>query len=146
MAKPEPLDLVSWEKEVHSKAKKLAKEIEEGFRIKYDAFFVEIPGPQKFKELKVKDWEVARLYGILHAIREVRKKIKSACEFWLRYKDNPKQFVEDYPEYEEEVKKFVFLEDLSSTFWYDWSAFDYEEYHKWLFKLAFKDVMEKDKK
>lgn len=141
--KPEPLDLETWRKEIISKAEKLEKEIKEGFKIKYDAFFVYIPGPKRLLELKRKDWEVARLYGMLKAIKEVKEKIKSACEFYLKYKDNPELLLKEHPKYKEKIENFRILKPLGN--YIKGKYYDVDRYNKWLFKLAFKDVLEGDK-
>jgi len=74
----------------------------------------------------------------------VKQLIKSACEFYLKYKDKPAKLVKEHSEYREEVDKM----------WYKWkkrrpsihSAMEdfVQEYNEWLFKLAFKDVFEND--
>jgi len=74
----------------------------------------------------------------------IRKHIKSACEFYLRYKDNPRLFLA-----KESDSKYVFnyirkIENIlnhKNPSYIAWklASFDYNE---WLFKLAFKDVFE----
>jgi len=64
-------------------------------------------------------------------IDKIKQRFKSACEFWLRYKDNPKLFIREHPEYLEKVRRL-------QREWYNWE----EHYNKWLFKLAFRGVME----
>jgi len=72
----------------------------------------------------------------LDLIKEVLKqRIKSACEFYLRYKDKPELLVKEHPEYKKELSSNLLpLEELSY-----WEQLIYNE---WLFKLAFKDVLE----
>ena len=67
-------------------------------------------------------------------INKVKEQIKSACEFFLRYKDNPEKFLDEHPEYTEEVCEkcghpYVIYEDL---------------FNDWLFKLVFKPVLDKN--
>ena len=66
------------------------------------------------------------------------KDIKSACEFWLRYKDNPELLIKEHSEYEKEVSNIKEFSD---------KAFFREKkmrkYNEWLFRLAFKEVLEK---
>ena len=66
-------------------------------------------------------------------MREIKKQIKSACEFYLKYKDNPKLFVKNHPEYVVDVEYFqkgFFVTPIALV-----------KYNEWLFKLAFKDVL-----
>jgi len=64
--------------------------------------------------------------------------IKSACEFYLRYKDRPDLFEKeqkdliDYDTWDFRHHTFVILKGNRAS-----------EYNLWLFKLAFKDVLEK---
>ena len=61
----------------------------------------------------------------------IKQRIKSACEFYLRYKDNLELFIKEHKEYKDEIEEkdnIFFLGGLS--------------YNEWLFKLAFKDVLE----
>ncbi|MCD6434794.1 MAG: hypothetical protein J7L15_00150 [Clostridiales bacterium] len=68
--------------------------------------------------------------------------VKSACEFYLKYFNKPKVFVKENPEYEQDLDKFI-LDRLSpDAFKYDLEFFDYDGYNEWLFKLAFKDVLD----
>ena len=65
----------------------------------------------------------------------IRQQIKSACEFYFQYKNNPEKFLDEHPEYTEEVCEkcghpYVIYEDL---------------FNDWLFKLVFKSVLEDDK-
>jgi len=67
-------------------------------------------------------------------IEFIKQRLKSACEFYLRYKDNPDLLIKEHPELK--CKKFE-----------GW-IFDFkggvieEDYFEWLFKLTFKGVME----
>jgi len=63
----------------------------------------------------------------------VKQCIKSACEFYLRYKDNPKEFLRDYPEH----RHFIidrFVKNTSER----GIKYDIKQYNEWLFKFAFK--------
>jgi len=68
--------------------------------------------------------------------------IKSACEFYLRYKDKPLLLIKEYPKYLESLAHFNLpkLIDFTKEFGVE---FEYSKYNDWLFKLAFKDVFEK---
>ena len=86
--------------------------------------------PPLFKEIVY----ITRIRDIL--IDEIKQRLKSACEFWLKYKDKPEKFLDEHPEYTEEVCEkcghpYVIYEDL---------------FNDWLFKLVFKPVLEDDKK
>jgi len=67
---------------------------------------------------------------------EVLEDVKLACEFYLKYFDKPHKLKEDYPEIADEVDEII-NETIEMTPEEDgWSY-----YNKWLFKLAFKDVL-----
>ena len=69
-------------------------------------------------------------------LKIVKQRIKSACEFYLRYKDRAKKFITDFPEYAENI---VLIVDVYTD------GKQMADYNDWLFKLAFKDVFEDDK-
>jgi len=72
--------------------------------------------------------------------------IKSACEFFLRYKDNPKLLIKEHPEYKKYIKeawKWAFKEPNKNIHYSKQDILDvYRSYNEWLFKLAFKSVLE----
>jgi len=140
MNNPKPLDLEEWIKELKEKAKKLEKEINDGWKIEKSGFFISIPTPKRFIECKEKDWEVARLYGMMKAIKEIKQEIKKRCEFYLRYKDNPSLLWKENPKYRKKLKKFGITEKWVSEDCDE--LYDWEDYNEWLFKLAFKSVLE----
>jgi len=79
---------------------------------------------------------------IKEKMRELKHHIKSACEFFLRYWDRPALFLKDFPEFEKEFIKRKFMTEEGE---FTANLFDeYVEYVEWLFKLAFKDVLEGD--
>ena len=57
--------------------------------------------------------------------------IKSACEFYLRYRNNPDLFARERLLYRNVIPKL-------RKEWHNWE----EQYDKWLFKLAFRDILE----
>ena len=70
---------------------------------------------------------------------DIIQRLKSACEFYLRYKDNTRLLLKEHGEYRKEVSKF-------EEWWkYPNNMFDYNKYNDWLFKLVFKSVLEDDK-
>ena len=98
-----------------------------------------------YKDIKRPDKYLVSL-AIAHAVRKSFERVKSACEFYLRYKDNPELLIEEHPEYEEELmNQFLFkyrntLDRLTEiqTF-YKW------KYQEWLFKQVFKEVLKNEK-
>ena len=68
-------------------------------------------------------------------INEIKQRIRTACEFYLKYKDKPELLIHDFPEFEAELRDKFELRVPH----YSWA---YTEYNEWLFKLAFKDVFE----
>ncbi|RLF29226.1 MAG: hypothetical protein DRN14_02565 [Thermoplasmata archaeon] len=86
--------------------------------------------------------------------KEIKQRIKKACEFWLRYKDKPELLVKEYPELKGELRRFGLdvnvIESISSKDSEVWvlaksytafKHFDKEKYQEWLFKLAFREVI-----
>jgi len=80
----------------------------------------------------------------------VKQRLKSACEFYLRYKSNPQRFLEDNPEYKTElIENCSALTHLitGGNVVRTISEDDYsilvvkEKYNEWLFKLAFKGIL-----
>jgi len=69
-------------------------------------------------------------------LKIVKQRTKSACEFYLRYKDRPDLFEKeqkdliDYDTWDFRHHTFVILKGNRAS-----------EYNLWLFKLAFKDVL-----
>jgi len=56
------------------------------------------------------------------------ERIKQACEFYLRYKNNSGLLIKEHPELRKELKKGIIK---------------YYDYNEWLFRLAFKEVLRK---
>jgi len=83
----------------------------------------------------------------------ITHRIKSACEFFMQYRNNPEFLYNEYELLTEEEKAELerFIERLSE------SANSYEtdcasvindimdDYNEWLFKLAFADIFRKEK-
>ncbi len=63
---------------------------------------------------------------------EIRQRIKSACEFYLKFRNDPSVFFALYPQYYDdfEEKCGSLSDNLEDT----------ECFNEWLFKLAFKEV------
>jgi len=79
-------------------------------------------------------------------LRFVKQQIKSACEFYLKYKDNPGLFIHEFPMYKSEfVRKCIAINLPEERLWLsDGTVADKNKYNEWLFKLAFKSVLEGD--
>ncbi len=81
---------------------------------------------------------------ITEIIYEIKRRIKRACEFYLRYKDKPQLLKEENIKCEYS-KKIVEISQLPSG---EWIIFfedgDFMGYNEWLFRMAFKDVFEED--
>jgi len=102
------------------------------------------PQPLDLKKIKeiISDDECNPHIRNHYWIPEIKQRIKSACEFYLKYKDNPELLIKEHPEYREKVDKL----------WYDCknrrptihSAKEefMKIYSEWLFKLAFKSILD----
>ena len=117
------------------------------------------------KELKPLDFEEFRKWRAktnsdkifsISQIEFIKQRIKSACEFYLKYKDNPELLIKEFPEElkvkekefgaEDELNNFLNnIQDKIKSF----DGFGIEvykkKYNEWLFKLAFKDVLKEEK-
>ena len=83
-------------------------------------------------------------------IPEIKQRIGSACEFYLRYKDKPKLFVKEQRKFlEERYEKDRFAKFLLDSFEHiDFLLKSYYllEFNAWLFKLTFKGVFKEEMK
>ena len=66
--------------------------------------------------------------------------IKSACEFYLRYKDDPFMLGKEQPKYLKELEKFGYKIIDKETAEIS-SKYDPQKYNEWLFILAFRSVI-----
>ena len=109
----------------------------------------------KLKNLDTVFINVDEVPDIRTAIRvtteEIKQRINSACEFYLKYKDNPELLVDElYYIIDEDSDTYIRLK-LEVENWIDKIRESYEDsdvydkYNEWLFKLAFKDVFEDGK-
>jgi len=82
-----------------------------------------------------------------HWIPEIKQRIKSACEFYLRYKDNPELFLDEkgFPNDSEGIGIFNYWKSLKLIPPTMFTEFDWIEYNEWLFKLAFKGVWNEER-
>ena len=115
------------------------------------------PKPLNFDEIRqIIEDEIS----ISAVIEKIKQRIKSACEFYLKYKDKPELLLKEYPEYSEKEipildsfdepeDKVTFEEYIRILLKLDINDFgEYcrqveNGYNDWLFKLTFKDVFEK---
>ena len=73
-------------------------------------------------------------------INKIKQRIKSAYEFYLKYKDKPELLIKEHPKYEKETKKF-YKKGRKTRHREIIGLWHLDNYNEWLFKLAFKDVM-----
>ena len=119
MVNPEPLDLG-----LQNKIQKMSEYIVE---IVSEAFPMMKEDGQELKETIE-----GEIYDL---IDKIKQRIKSACEFYLKYFNKPIDLKCDFLELAEEIDEVVEA-DLEHL----------DVYNRWLFKLAFKDVLGGDKK
>jgi len=81
--------------------------------------------------------------GFKKGIEYMKQHIKSACEFYLKYKDNPRLFVYENPKYIEEINELL-GENWKSIKSRKMNTLHNEIFNNWLFKLAFGDVFDGD--
>jgi len=93
------------------------------------------PQPLDLEEIKIIISDIGKKKAE-QLVNYFKYKLKSACEFYLRYKDKPVLLFKNFPEYKElAIKDKAIIPDLEGKF--TWLTLDYNE---WLFKLAFKDI------
>ena len=83
-------------------------------------------------------------------IKEIKQRIKKACEFYLKYRNNPNLLYDDFSinmEYDEPINKL--REEINREYHYltdiDIVKIYIEKYNEWLLKEAFKPVFEEVK-
>jgi len=96
-----------------------------------------------YKDIKQPDEYLVSL-AIAHAVRKSFERVKSACEFYLEWWNNPKTFIIWYEDKRKVNELIKFMEHWFGEYWQD--KFDSLEdkrikiilkYNEWLFKLAF---------
>lgn len=98
------------------------------------------PEPLDLKKLRK---ELSNPYFLEYLVEEsimkkVRQRIKSACEFYLRYKNHPELLVLEHEEYIDELlEKKLIKQKLAKQGLIVYN----EKYNEWLFRLAFKDIL-----
>ncbi|MCD6434531.1 MAG: hypothetical protein J7L14_02885 [Candidatus Diapherotrites archaeon] len=128
--KPKPLNF----EDTISRLKDEIQQIEEElYEIKKDEKLFrreDIINLYKYKLL----WRKTEVQTMITLIKNVKQRIKSACEFYLRYKDKPELLFEEKRKYRATLAH-LFGDDKNTS-----------RYNKWLFELIFKDVLEEEKK
>jgi len=94
-------------------------------------------------------------------LEEIKQRIKAACEFYLRYLDNPELLIKEHIEFKTAIEKLFNIEgklrndgtitrDIPEEFDYPKIPlsksiyYDYKKYNKWLFKFTFKSVFKEE--
>ena len=105
----------------------------------------EKPQPLDLKEIeeeiidRFNEHQPHELQEELDLIKEVLKqRLKSACEFYLRYKDNPELLIKEHQTYEPEIMAKFFIGYGNND---KLLVFDIIKYNEWLFKLTFKPIL-----
>lgn len=93
------------------------------------------------QDLVVKEGNIDRAIDL--TINKIKQQIKERCEFYLKYKDNPELLIKEHPKYEDEVVGMCFA---GWDDYYRKNLIVTVDYNKWLFKLAFKGVLDEQKK
>jgi len=89
------------------------------------------------KEFDTKEEALDCIFSLLSEFKdEIKQRIKSACEFYLKYKDNPELFSK-----EQYKIKWERYRDIGCLVWVKKMWINYNE---WLFKLAFKEVLKNE--
>ena len=101
------------------------------------------------KDLSIKVFaDVDRAISL--TIKEIKQRIKKACEFYLKYRNNPNLLYDDFSinmEYDEPINKLREKIDREYNYLSDMNVFRIfiEKYNEWLLKEAFKPVFEEVK-
>jgi len=101
------------------------------------------------KDLSIKVFaDVDRAISL--TINEIKQRIKKACEFYLKYRNNPNLLYDDFSinmEYDEPINKLREKIEREFNYLSDMNVFRIyiEKYNEWLLKEAFKPVFEEVK-
>ena len=108
-------------------------------------FFIKYKGFEE--EVWDKFWQEYKKSPIVEDIETIlnlyRQRARSACEFYLNYKDDPMRLVRDWEDDwdTEFTDVFEFINRFSYWIGKDKKAWKWKRYNDWLFKFAFKDVL-----
>ncbi len=127
---PKPLDLEELAKLEHNQWVKWSKSIAESETISKKRLLRWKKLRVSYETLTEKEKERDRKWA-----RKVLQRIKSACEFYLRYKDKPELFRKEQPQYLDDFCNGVISKIVLNT---ETKTKDIiPKYNEWLFKLAF---------
>ena len=102
---------------------------------RYEKTILEMNQFIAFLEEEIKDEE--KRNRIMKAVKElIKQQIKKACECYLRYRNDPYTFFDEFPE------KFELFKKESGTNFMPETHYEMLDYNKWLFELVFKFVFE----
>ena len=74
-------------------------------------------------------------------LKKISERVRSACEFYLKYKDDPMLLLNEYRDKYEEIKVPEGVEFYPPGVV---KCVDTKKYNAWLFKLAFKDIFKEE--
>jgi len=145
--KPQPLDL----RDIEKKIEELAFEVDQVIDWKvepkgeWDEDTIKNIVRRDVKIFSHVDYAV-ELRDIEELFQEIKQRIKSACEFFLRYINSPDLLMKEHPKFKKEIEdrfgRWVW-DDNSQEVVFEWKE-DIFDFNEWLFKLAFKDVLRGD--
>jgi len=97
------------------------------------------------KEFDTEEEAIDCIFSLLGEFKDdIKNQIKSACEFYLKYKGKPKLLGWDYPLFIDKIdeiyKKRIEAEEALGPNYKPSNTF-IDEYNEWLFKEAFKSVL-----
>jgi tRNA-dihydrouridine synthase len=150
--KPKPLDLEGIEEEVieefKEKEKRERKRFDEMTNKEQWDYIAEAIKKHRNNYPKSMDEYKRRLLILFK--NKLKQRIKKACEFYLRYKNNPSLLFNNVFQFDDlkELRDNRKLAEWSETqllLRQKMSKIDLDKYNEWLFKLAFK-IKERDEK
>ena len=108
-------------------------------------FFIKYKGFEE--EVWDKFWQEYKKSPIVEDIETIlnlyQQRVRSACEFYFKYWDNPMLLIRDWEDDwdTEFTDVFEFINRFSYWIGKDKKAWKRKRYNDWLFKFAFKDVL-----
>jgi len=158
MSEPKPLDLEDFEKNIDCGCIEFwerwwnAKELERPKIVSELTFSIKSLLLSKTKSernlmLNLLYGDISRYFedsinfGMLLLLNKIKQRLKSACEFYLRYKDKPSLLWLEQFEFRKHLKNFGVTKKWVESKNYD-SLYDWSDYNEWFFKLTFKGVFE----
>ena len=135
--KPKPLDLRDMKKKIIEKTFEVEGVIEWRIQPKgeWDENVIKEIVRRDVKIFSHVDYAV-ELRDVEELLEEIKHRIRKACEFYLRYKDKPELLIKEHPEYSSDVVRICGFKPNSQE------LNPNEKYNEWLFKLAFRGVLD----